>query len=66
MKRFILAAGVALGLFSVTMATTANTNYGGPKKYNVILNDTTPKKDTSSRPKPDTTTKKDTSSVHRR
>lgn len=48
MKRFLLAMGVAAGIFAIS-TTTANTNYGTPRDLGFLKGDTTPKKDTTSR-----------------
>jgi len=52
MKRILLVAGVGLGLFTATMATSTS-NRAQSGDYKAYLSDTTPKKDTSKKPKPD-------------
>ena len=54
MKRILLAAGIGLSIFTVTMATTSN-NQVRPVNFPQILNDTVPKDTTHPKPKPDST-----------
>ena len=54
MKRILLAAGIGLSIFTVTMATTSN-NQVRPVNFPQILNDTVPKDTTQPKPKPDST-----------
>jgi len=46
MKRILLALSIGVGVFTVATATTSS-NYGGPKKYDNLAQDTIPKKDTT-------------------
>ena len=54
MKRILLAAGIGLCIFTVTMATTSN-NQVRPVNFPQIINDTVPKDTTQPKPKPDST-----------
>lgn len=53
MKRILVAMGVGVALVAVTMSTTTEHRYMSLKDY-ANVNDTTPKKKDTTKPKPDT------------